>query len=126
MEKKFLKWFDLVCEELPHLDKQLIIDSFKSGHVFFEEFEDKGFVCYMIINNFTKQRELDEMFVYLKPEFRNIVNLNKIIGLLENLAKKQKCDIIKIGANSRYKDDSFIKYLLRKGYKTDVVKKEVK
>lgn len=126
MERKVLDWIDYVCDDIPQLDKQVVIKAFESGQITLKEFEDIGIVCYLTIIGFTGKKEFIEVMFYIKQEKRNLINLNRMLAFLESIAKKENCDIIKIGGNSEYNDEAFLKYLKRKGYSIDVVKKEVK
>lgn len=126
MERKLLDWIDYVCNDIPQLDKAVVIKAFESGHITLKEFEDIGIVCYLTITGFTGKKELIEVMFYIKPDKRSLINLNRMLTFLESIAKKEKCDIIKIGGNSGYHDKAFLKYLQRKGYSLDVLKKEIK
>lgn len=115
------EWFDIACEEFPQINREYL----KMLPVQYRELEDKGAVFYVIMVGTTSKIELIELFFYLKPEYRNLNNCNKLLEIFENVGREEKCDIIKFGSNLGYRDDVFSKFLLRKGYKIDTVSKEI-
>lgn len=86
---------------------------------------DKGVIAYTIAPDFKGGLALIEIFFFLKPEYRTLSNANELLALIEHIAYTNKCNSIKMGSNFGYKDDSFIKYLRRKGYKDDTLSKEI-
>jgi GNAT superfamily N-acetyltransferase len=125
MEENLLKWIDHSMNEFPYFNRDMIVRAMSSPFSDYAEFEDKGVFAYMIHEGFTRKKEMHEIFVYLKPEHRNLKNLNLLIAFIEQLAKEKGCDILKIGSNSGYRDASFLAFLERKGYKKDTMLKEI-
>jgi len=125
MGREVLDWVKDICDEFPQFDRSYCERVFTRNDVHVHDFDDKGVVAFMVSEGFTGKKELNELFFYLKPKHRTLKNLNDILLYLENFAKEKGCDIIRIGANAGFKDELFIKYLHRKGYKTDIVFKEV-
>lgn len=128
MTDKILQWIDDVCFEFPQLNKEIskqyILNPMSQIVFFNEDGIDKGVICYIETIGFFGKKEFLELFFYLKPQYRNLKTLNNLLNFFEDLAKD--CDIIKIGANILFKDDKFIKFLERKGYKHDTLYKQLR
>lgn len=96
-----------------HKDKIHIID------------DDKGVIAFMIVPDFKGSLALVEIFFFLHPDHRTIRNCNKLLEKLEECASIYKCKHIKFGANFGHRDETFLKYLRRKGYEDDTLSKEI-
>ena len=128
MTDKVLQWIDDICLEFPQLNKEItkqyILNPMSKIAFFEEDGIEKGVVCFVETISFLGKKEFLELFFYLKPQYRNLKTLNNLLKFFEDLAKD--CDIIKIGANILFKDDKFIKFLERKGYKHDTLYKQLR
>lgn len=88
--------------------------------------DDKtGVFAYMIAPDFKGHLAFVEVFFFLHPDHRTFAKANKLLEKLERHAKINKCKSIKFGANFGHKDEMFLKYLRRKGYKDDTLSKEI-
>lgn len=118
------EYFDYATKEFPYLNKTLIQNLFFQDSMKTIYYENKGIFCYCELKGFTGEREAVEMFFYIKPQYRNLKNLSRMLQHIEN--KLKEFDKIKIGANILYKDNKFIDFLKRKGYLVDTVYKQLK
>ena len=138
MERQILKWAEIAQNELHCFkDIDVTVENVKmlaeQGLLHIKELEDfsyiptvkKGVVAYIIVPNFTGELMCVEVFMYIKPEYRNIRLFNEIIQIMEQAAKENGCKFVEIGANIGYRDDKLLKILSRYGYKPDTVKKEI-
>lgn len=129
MERQILKWINIVQKELNCFnDIEYTVKYVKSlmNVLHIEELsEERGVVAYVIIPDFQGNMICSELFMYIKPEYRNIKALNEIIQIMEQAAEKNSCKFVMIGANIGYRDDKLLKILSRYGYKPDTVKKEI-
>lgn len=86
----------------------------------------KGVIGYCIHPDFRGNLTLDELFLYIKREYRGNVRLFKeLVNHIEQLAKENGCESVRIGANLKYKDQKILKALKLLGYETDVVVKYI-
>lgn len=138
MERKILEWAKIAQEDLNCFkNMDATVEQVKAlaqqGLLHYKELVDysyiptikKGVVAYIIIPNFTGDLVCVEVFMYIKPEYRNLRLLNEIIQIMEQAGKENGCKFVEIGANIGYRDDKFLKVLSRYGYKPDTVKKEI-
>ena len=86
--------------------------------------EDTGIFAYLISGDFMGGKTLSEILIYIRPEYRGSLKLlRQYINTAEQIAVSNGCNSIKIGANIKFKDSSFIKLLKRWGYEDDTVAK---
>lgn len=86
----------------------------------------KGIIAYCLYPDYRGELSLNELFMYIKPEYRGSIKLFKeLVNHLEKVAKENKCKTVRIGANLNYKDEKILNALQRLGYKTDVVVKDL-
>lgn len=121
---------DIHCyetEEKKEFVKSLFYELAKQNNLFYYILEErKGIVAYCFNFDFLGNSSVDELFMYIKPEFRGGIKLFKeLVNYLEIVAKENKCKTIRIGANLNYKDENILRALQRLGYKTDVVVKDL-
>lgn len=90
----------------------------------FIEIMDKGYIIYMIAEDFTGIKTLSELFLYIPKDKRGGRLFISMIHRLEELAKENGCKQLRIADNYN-NEGKLSRYLLRKGYKTDSVYKEV-
>lgn len=85
---------------------------------------NKGLMVYGITPDFRDGQSVNELFMYIKPEFRGSIKLFKeLVTHLEMVAIAKGCKSVRIASNIGYNDDLVLKVLQRWGYKTDVVVK---
>lgn len=131
MERQILKWVEIAQKELNCFkDIKYTIEYVKrlmyADLLNYQELSDeRGVVAWIIIPDFQGNMICSELFMYIKPEYRNIKALNEIIQIMEQAAEKNSCKFVMIGANIGYRDDKLLKILSRYGYKPDTVKKEI-
>lgn len=130
---KLVYWINLVDEDLNCFsDKNkvygLFLNLINAGFLrYYELPEGKGIIVYCITDNFKGSDCVNEIFMYIRKEFRGNVRLFKqLVNHLEEVAKEHNCRSVKIASNIGYNDDSVLRCLQRWGYKTDVVSKEIK
>jgi len=98
----------------------------KEEIAFIEKHED-FYIVYAPTKEINGERTLIELFFYIPKEKRgNIRAVLNGIKRFEEAAKEKDCDVLKVGANYGLKNDKFVKLLLRQGYKTDTLRKEIK
>lgn len=111
------------------LEQTIKIHIFLSDDGMFEieELEDrKGMLAYFISFDCKGKKYLNEMFMYICPQFRGNIRLFKgIINRFEALAQANDCEYLTIGSNIGYKDEVVLNLLERWGYKPDTLKKEI-
>lgn len=89
--------------------------------------EKKGLMVYSITPDFRGNRSINEVFMYILPEHRGNIRLFKqLVVHLEEIAKTEECNAVRIASNIGYNDELVLKCLQRFGYKTDVVVKYLK
>lgn len=105
---------------------QIHIHLANNGMFEFEELEDrKGMLAYFISFDCKGKKYLNEMFMYICPQFRGNIRLFKgMIKRFEDLAQANDCEYVTIGSNIGYKDEVVLKLLGHWGYKHDTLKKE--
>jgi len=124
MERSFLDKVNYWLEEA-NVDKS-VAEIFEANKDKIEiEESDKGVLAYAIMPDFKGGKSLIEIFLYLKREYRILTNVNTMMIRLEEIAKDKGCNSICIGSNYGYKDLKFIRFLERRGYRTDTLKKEI-
>lgn len=129
MERKILKWATIAQEELNCFkDINETVKMVKALGVYLRCKElsgERGVVAYVIAPDFRGNTICTEVFMYIKPEHRNIKAFNEVIRIMEDAAKENGCKFVAIGANIGYRDDKLLKVLSRYGYKPDTVKREI-
>ena len=86
--------------------------------------ERKGIIAYCLCPDYRGELSLNELFMYIKPEFRGSIKLFKeLVNHIEQAAKENNCLSIRIGANLKFKDSKILNALKHFGYKTDTVVK---
>lgn len=85
---------------------------------------NKGIMAYCIIPDFRGGMCVNELFMYIKPEHRGSIKLFKeLIDHVEQVAKENKCQSVRIASNIGYDDQKVLRVLKHFGYETDVVVK---
>jgi hypothetical protein len=130
--EKIRKWAEVAQKELgSFVDVEHPIAYAKALHEngllrYVELPEDSGVVAFIIVNDFCGNKQLQEVFMYIRPEFRgNPRNLIRVVKIMEDAAKENACKSIAIGSNIGYRDDKVLYLLSRLGYKTGTVIKEI-
>lgn len=86
--------------------------------------QDTGVLFFMIIDDWDGTKSLLESLFYIRPEDRgDFWMVRAYIKQVEVIAKANNCKTVRIGANIRYKDQSFMKMLNRFGYLNEVAVK---
>lgn len=84
----------------------------------------KGIMGYCICPDFRGGLTVNELFMYIKPEYRGSIKLFKeLVNHVEQAAKENNCSSVRIASNIGYDDDKVLRVLKLFGYKTDVVVK---
>lgn len=84
----------------------------------------KGIIAYCITPDFRGGLTVNELFMYIKPEYRGSIKLFKeLVEHIEQAAKDSGCDSVRIASNIGYNDQKVLKVLKLFGYETDVVVK---
>ena len=84
----------------------------------------KGVMAYCIIPDFRGGMCVNELFMYIKPEYRGSIKLFKeLIDHVEQVAKENNCGSVRIASNIGYSDQKVLRVLKLFGYETDVVVK---
>lgn len=129
MERKILKWAEIAQKELncfQDINETVELVSRMGGMLHSVELSgERGVVAYVITPDFRGDKICAELFMYIKPEHRNLKAFNEIIHIMEAAGKENSCKFVCIGANIGYRDDKLLRILSRYGYKTDTVKKEI-
>lgn len=114
-------------EEKKEFVKSLFVELVKQNNLFYYFLEEKkGVVVYCFNFDFLGNGSIDELFMYIKPEYRGSIKLFKeLVCHLETVARENKCTSVRIGANLKYKDQKILKTLNLLGYKSDVVVKHL-
>ena len=119
---------DLHCfgtEERKENVKNLFYALAEQGQVLYYISEGrKGIMGYCIGPDFRGGLTVNELFMYIKPEYRGSIKLFKeLINHVEQVAKENNCSSVRIASNIGYDDDKVLRVLKLFGYKTDVVVK---
>lgn len=84
----------------------------------------KGIMAYCICPDFRGGLTVNELFMYIKPEYRGSIKLFKeLVDHVEQVAKENNCGSVRIASNIGYDDSKVLRVLKLFGYKTDVVVK---
>jgi hypothetical protein len=108
--------------------KQIVLNLYNLGQLrwYFLE-EKKGIMVYVITPDFRGGMSVNELFMYIKPEYRGKIKLFKeLVTHLEAIAITQNCKSVRIASNIGYNDALVLKCLGRFGYTTDVVVKHMR
>ena len=119
---------DLHCfgtEERKESVKQLFNSLAELGQVLYYIPEGrKGIMGYCICPDFRGGQTVNELFMYIKPEYRGNIKLFKeLINHVEQVAKENNCASVRIASNIGYDDEKVLRVLKLFGYETDVVVK---
>lgn len=84
----------------------------------------KGIMAYCICPDFRGGLTVNELFMYIKPEYRGSIKLFKeLVNHVEQVAKENNCGSVRIASNIGYNDSKVLRVLKLFGYETDVVVK---
>lgn len=84
----------------------------------------KGIMAYCIVPDFRGGMTVNEIFMYIKPEYRGSIKLFKeLVNHIEQVAKETGCKSVRIASNIGYDDSKVLRALKLFGYDTDVVVK---
>lgn len=84
----------------------------------------KGVMAYCIVPDFRGGMTVNELFMYIKPEYRGSIKLFKeLVNHVEKVAKENNCGSVRIASNIGYNDQKVLRVLKLFGYETDVVVK---
>ena len=87
---------------------------------------DKGIIAYCVCPDFRGGMTMQELFMYIKPEYRGSIKLFKDLILhIEQAAKDNNCNSVRIASNIGYDDTKVLRVLKLFGYQTDVVVKKI-
>ena len=105
--------------------RQIMTYFYNIGQLRWHTLEDKkGIIVYVIVPDGRGGMCVNEVFMYIKPEFRGKIRLFKeLVEHLEEVAIKENCVSVRIASNIGYNDAVVLKCLQRFGYSTDVVVK---
>lgn len=108
--------------------KQIIVNLYNTNQLRWYFLEDKkGLMVYVITPDFRGDMSVNEIFMYIKPEYRGKIRLFKeLVTHLEAIAITQNCKSVRIASNIGYNDALVLKCLQRFGYATDVVVKHMR
>jgi hypothetical protein len=112
---------DKALEEVKNLFKLL----YAQGQLkwYFDK-DKKGIMVYGITPDFRGGLSVNELFMYIKPEYRGSIRLFKeLVNHLEEVAKENNCGSVRIASNIGYDDQKVLRVLKLFGYETDVVVK---
>lgn len=86
----------------------------------------KGVMVYCITPDFRGGLSVNELFMYIKPEYRGSIRLFKeLVNHVEQVAKDNGCASVRIASNIGYNDEKVLRVLKLFGYETDVVVKYI-
>lgn len=132
IEKEIDYWVETAQEDL-HCFPDDKVDSVKelfkainqSGQLLYYIPEDKkGIMVYCIVPDFRGGMTVNELFMYIKPEYRGSIKLfKKLVNHVEQVAKDNNCGSVRIASNIGYNDAKVLRVLQLFGYSTDVVVK---
>ena len=119
---------DLHCfgsEERKESVKNLFCTLAQQGNVLYYIPENrKGVMAYCICPDFRGGLTVNELFMYIKPEYRGNIKLFKgLVNHIEQVAKDNNCASVRIASNIGYNDQKVLRVLKLFGYETDVVVK---
>lgn len=87
----------------------------------------KGIMAYCVTPDFRGGMTVNELFMYIKPEYRGSLKLFKeLINEIERFAKENGYPSVRIASNIGYNDQKVLRVLKLFGYETDVVVKYLK
>ena len=83
-------------------------------------------ICFCITDDFKGGLTVNELFMYIKPKWRGNIRLFKeLVNHLEQVAKDNNINTVRIASNIGYSDSQVLKVLQHWGYETDVVMKRI-
>lgn len=104
--------------------KKLVISLYVQGFLHWYHLENKGILAYVIIPDYTGDLCVNELFMYIKPEYRGSIKLfRELVNHLEAAAIINNCKTVRMGSNTGFKDEQLLRVLQHFGYKTDLVVK---
>lgn len=124
-------WVDLIDEELNcfsnvETTKSLIKQLRDNDELKIITIDNTGIFTYVITPDFKGGRCLSEIIFYIRKEDRGSLSLvKKYLKTVEDIARREHCNSIKIGANTGYNDESFLRLLKIFGYVDDTVCKYI-
>ena len=84
----------------------------------------KGVMAYCVVPDFRGGLSVNELFMYIKPEYRGSIKLFKeLVNHVERVAQETGCSSVRIASNIGYNDQKVLRVLKLFGYETDVVVK---
>ena len=116
---------DLHCFSDAEQVKQIIIGLHGQGLIQKYELPDrKGIMVFAVTPDFRGGLSLNEVFMYIKPEYRGNIRLFKqLIDYVETYARVHNIPSVRLASNIGYDDDKVLRVLQHWGYKTDAVVK---
>ena len=133
IEKEIDYWIETAQNDLRCFPSNEAIESVKNIFKLFAQQNQllfyipegkKGVIAYCIIPDFRGGMTVNELFMYIKPEFRGSIKLFKeLVNHLEQIAKENNCGSVRIASNIGYADQKVLRVLKLFGYETDVVVK---
>ena len=105
--------------------REIMVSLYNQGLLKWHFLEDKkGIMVYCISPDFRGGTSVNELFMYIKPEYRGNIRLFKeLVTHLEAVAVVENCKSVRIASNIGYNDTLVLKCLNRFGYSTDTVAK---
>lgn len=126
-------WVETAQNDLHCFPSNEAMESVKQLFISFAEKEflkfyipegDKGVMAYCICPDFRGGQTVNELFMYIKPEYRGSIRLFKdLVNHIEEAAKEYNCGSVRIASNIGYDDQKVLRVLKLFGYETDVVVK---
>lgn len=84
----------------------------------------KGVMAYVVMPDFRGYKSVQEVFMYIMPEYRGSLKLFKeLVEYLEDVAKVEGAKSVRIASNIGYNDQTVLRCLKHFGYQDDVVVK---
>lgn len=133
IEKEIDYWIETAQNDLHCFPSDEALESVKSlfkavnsqGQLKYYILDDKkGLMVYCITPDFRGGLSVNELFMYIKPEYRGSVKLfKKLVNHLEEVANETGCASVRIASNIGYDDQKVLRVLKLFGYETDVVVK---
>lgn len=126
-------WLDFISNDVGTFKNvDIVRDIFSKiyslDNVFFYELEGgKGICICLLDHSLLGELAMNELCMYIKPEFRGNFSLFKqLVNFIEEKAKELGASSVMIGSNIGYKDRSVITALKRLGYdQANIVTKRV-
>lgn len=133
VEKEIDYWFETAQNDLHCFPTQEALESVKAMFKLLHaqnqlkwhfDNEKRGIMVYCITPDFRGGLSVNELFMYIKPEYRGSIKLFKeLVNHLEEVANETGCASVRIASNIGYDDQKVLRVLKLFGYETDVVVK---